>query len=387
MATREFRIDIPQAALDDLCARLDRIRWPDELAGVGWERGVPVEYLESLASYWRTGFDWRRQEATINRYPQFKTEIDGMAIHFLHIRSPKQPATPLMLVHGWPGSFVEFLDLIEPLSDPQGQGADSADAFDLVIPSIPGHAFSDAPPTPGWTHERSAGVFTKLMATLGYERYGVQGGDIGALIASAMGRLAPEHILGVHLNNFLTFPSSDPADMADLTPAEQQRLGRFKQFQTEMMGYMHIQGTRPQTLAYALTDSAVGQLAWIVEKFKEWTNPDAALPEDAVDRDRMLTNVSLYWYTRTARSSANQYYETFHDPSLFAPKPRSTAATAVAVFPGDVTIRRFAERTDTITRWSEYDRGGHFAAMEAPDLLVADLRSFFRMLSRASVET
>jgi len=380
MTTKKFTIKVSQAALDDLHDRLGRTRWPDEMPGAGWARGVPMAYLKKLASYWRDTHDWRAQEGAINRYPQFTATVDGMELHFLHARSPEPNATPLMLIHGWPGSFVEFLDLIGPLTDPQAYGANPSDAFHVVIPSIPGHGFSASPSAPGWTHARTANAFNQLMSGLGYERYGVQGGDIGAIIAPTMGRLDPTRVIGVHANNFLTFPSGDPADMASLTLAEQQRLGHFKEFQDDMMGYMHIQGTRPQTLSYGLTDSPIGQLAWTVEKFKEWTNPSAELPEDAVDLDGMLTNVSIYWFTGTARSSANQYYETFHDPSTFAPKPRSSVPMGVAVFPGDVAIRRFAERTETIVHWSEFDRGGHFAAMEAPDLLAGDIRAFFRGL-------
>jgi len=382
MSIKPFQIAIPQATLEDLHDRLGRTRWPDELPGGGWERGVPLGYLKPLAAYWQTKFDWRAQEAAMNRFPQFTTSIDEVDVHFLHVRSPEPTAVPLLLIHGWPGSFLEFLDVIGPLTDPKAHGGDSQDAFHVVIPSIPGHGFSGAPTAHGWTHGRTANAFGQLMTRLGYDHYGVQGGDIGAIIAPALGRLSPDHVTGVHVNNFLTFPSGDASEMASLTAGEQQRLGRFKQFQNDMMGYMHIQGTRPQTLSYGLTDSPVGQLAWIVEKFKEWTNPSAALPEDAVDRDRMLANVSLYWFTQTARSSANQYYETFHDPSAFAPQPRSTVPTGVAVFPGDVAIRQFAEKTDTVVHWSEFDRGGHFAAMEAPDLLVGDIREFFRTLRR-----
>lgn len=217
-----------------------------------------------------------------------------------------------------------------------------------------------------------------LMSGLGYDKYGVQGGDIGGLIAPQMGRLAPDSIVSVHVNAFVTFPSQDPAELADLTEAEQQRLATFKHWNNDLMGYMHIQGTRPQTLAYGLTDSPVGQLAWFVEKFKDWTNPSAELPEDAVDLDQLLTNVMIYWLTRTARSSANSYYERFHDSSAWASSDRSPVPTGVAVFPTDVTIRRFAEKTNTIVHWSEFDRGGHFAAMEAPDLLMGDIQAFFR---------
>jgi epoxide hydrolase len=380
-AIRPFRVDVPQAALDDLRERLARTRWPAEPDGIGWSRGVPVGYLRELAEYWRTAYDWREHEARLNRLPQFTTTVDGANLHFLHVRSPEPRATPLLLIHGWPGSVVEFLELIGPLTDPRAHGGDPADAFQVVVPSIPGHGFSGPLAEPGWGHDRIAEAYVELMARLGYDRYGVQGGDWGAFQAPLVGRLAPDHVIGVHVNALVTFPSGDPAELADLTEAEQQRLARLRHFQDDMMGYSQIQGTRPQTLAYALTDSPAGQLAWIVEKFKEWTDPVAELPEDAVDRDHLLTNVSIYWFTATAGSSANLYYETYHDPSLFAPRERGTVPTGVAVsLTQDVAIRKLAERDHNVVHWSEFDRGGHFAAMEAPDFLVGDVRSFFRTL-------
>jgi pimeloyl-ACP methyl ester carboxylesterase len=378
---RPFRIAIPQADLDDLRERLADTRWPSELEGVGWSRGVPVGYLQGLAAYWRDGFDWRAQEARLNEFPQFTTEIDGQTIHFLHVRSPETDAIPLLLIHGWPGSFVEFVDLIGPLTDPVAYGGDAADAFHVVIPSVPGHGFSIPLSETGWTHARIAEAFTQLMARLGYDRYGVQGGDIGAFQAPLMGHIDPQHIAGIHVNALVTFPSGDPADLEGLTAAEQERLARFQHFEQEMMGYAQLHGTRPQTLAYALADSPVGQLAWIVEKFKEWTDPAADLPEDAVDRDHILTDVSLYWFTNTAGSSANLYYETFHDPSMFAPRERGTVPTGVAVsLTQDIAIRRFAERQHNIVHWTEFDKGGHFAAMENPEFLIEDVRTFFRGL-------
>ena len=379
---RPFRIDIPPRDLNDLHDRLSRTRFPDELPGVGWSRGVPLDYLKELAEYWRTTYDWRKHEAKLNEFPQFTTQIDGQNIHFLHVRSPEPDAVPLMLIHGWPGSIVEFLEVIGPLTDPSSHDGDPTDAFHLVIPSLPGHGFSGPLSAPGWTHGRMAKALTELMARLGYERYGIQGGDAGAFIAPEMGRLDTDHVIGVHVNALVTFPSAgDPAEMADLTEAEQERLGRLQHFREEMMGYVQIQGTRPQTLAYGLADSPTGQLAWIVEKFKEWTDSAAELPEDAVDRDHILTDVSVYWFTSTAGSSANLYYESAHDPSAWAPKERSPVPTGVAVFTSlDVAIRRFAEQGNTIVHWSEFDRGGHFAAMEAPDLLVGDVRTFFRRL-------
>ena len=387
---RPFRIDVPQDDVDDLRDRLSRTRWTADVPGAGWERGVPAGYLRGLVEHWATAYDWRAQEAELNRYPQFTTEIDGQTIHFLHVRSAEEGATPLLLIHGWPGSFVEFLDMIGPLTDPVAHGGEAADAFHLVIPSIPGHGFSPLSST-GWNHRRIAGAYTQLMARLGYERYGVQGGDVGGFQGPEVGRVDPEHVIGVHANALVTFPpdeQADPAAFEGLTDDEQERLARFRHFNQEQMGYMHQQGTRPQTLAHALADSPAGQLAWIVEKFKEWTDAKAELPEDAVDRDRLLTNVSIYWFTNTAGSSANLYYETFHDAAAWAGRPeRSPVPTAVAVSkPGDVAIRRFAEPEHTIVRWTEFDDGGHFAAMENPAFLVEDVRAFFRDLREPAGE-
>ena len=375
---KPFRIDVPQADLDDLRDRLHRTRWSDELPGAGWERGVPAGYLKDLATYWADTFDWRAQEALINRYPQHTTTIDGQNVHFLHVRSARADATPLLLIHGWPGSVVEFLDLIEPLTDPEPEQP----AFHLVIPSVPGFGFSGPITEPGWTDTRTATALAALMARLGYDRYGVHGGDIGAFIGPAIGRVDAGHVIGVHANALVTFPTGDPADMAALTEAEQLRLKAMKNFQDDMSAYMQLQGTRPQTLAHALADSPAGQLAWIVEKFKEWTDASRELPEDAVDRDRMLANISIYWFTDTARSVANSYYERFHDASMWAPKPPATVPTGVAVFStGDFAIRRFAEKAHNITHWSEFYRGGHFPALEAPDLLTDDIRAFFTTLT------
>jgi pimeloyl-ACP methyl ester carboxylesterase len=375
-AIRSFHIDVPDAALVDLHDRLERTRWPSELVGVGWARGVPGDYLRELAEHWLKRFDWREQEDRLNEFPHFMTTIDGADVHFLHMRSPEPDATPLLLIHGWPGSFVEFLDVAGHLTDPETHGGQAKDAFHLVIPSIPGHAFSTIG-EPGWTHARIAAAFVELMDRLGYERYGVQGGDIGAFEAPLIGRLAPDNVIGLHVNALVTLPSDDPSESADLTESEQERLARSQEFQTEQMGYMHIQGTRPQTVAYGLTDSAVGQLAWIIDKFKDWVDPRKELPEDAVDRETLLTNASIYWFTGSAASSANLYYETFHDPAMWAPKERGTTPTGVLASLGsDVAIRRFAERDHNVVHWSEFDRGGHFFALEQPELFVGDVRKF-----------
>jgi pimeloyl-ACP methyl ester carboxylesterase len=378
---RPFRIDVPQADLDGLQDRLARTRWPDELPGVGWSRGVPLDYIKELAEYWRGGYDWRKWEAKLNENPQFTTAIDGQNIHFLHVRSHEPGALPLILTHGWPGSIVEFLDIIGPLTDPGAHGGDSADAFHVVAPSIPGFGFSGPTREAGWTEQRVAEAWAELMRRLGYERYGAQGGDVGAVVSPNLGRVAPDKVVGVHVNaatvGFMPFPPLEEAELDELSEIEKARVDRIGQFMGDMFGYAQIQSTRPQTLAYGLTDSPVGQLAWIVEKFKEWTHPAAGLPENSVVRDHMLTNVMLYWLTATAGSSARIYYEGAHAGGWGAPE-RSTVPTGVAVFAEDISIRRYAEREHNIVHWTDFDRGGHFAAMEQPDLLVGDVREFFR---------
>ncbi|MFE7797392.1 epoxide hydrolase family protein [Nocardia sp. NPDC057440] len=378
-----FRIEIPQAAIDDLHDRLVRTRWIDDLPGTGWERGVPVSYLKELAGYWVEKFDWRAQEEALNAYPQFTTTIDGQNVHFLHIRSVDENATPLLLIHGWPSSVVDFLDLIGPLTDPKAYGNHDAPAFHLVIPSLPGHGFSGPITEAGWNDGRIAAALAELMARLGYDRYGVQGGDHGAFIGPQLGRVDAEHVLGVHANALVTFPTGDPADMAALTDAEKRRLGAMKKFQDDGSAYMNLKGSRPNTIAQLLADSPAGQLGWIIEKFKEWIDQSHELPEQAIDRDRLLTEVSIYWFTDTARSVANLYYERFHDATMFAPKPKGTVPTGVAVFKdGDYAIRRFAEKAHTITHWSEFYSGGHFPALEVPELLIGDIREFFSSLTR-----
>ena len=378
---RPFRIDVPQEDLDDLRDRLDRTRWPGEVPGVGWDRGVPPGYLKELAEYWRTSYDWREWEARLNGFPQFTTTIDGQNVHFLHVRSPEPGAFPLILSHGWPGSVIEFLDVIGPLTDPRSHGGDPADAFHLVIPSLPGFGFSGPVREPGWDSLRIAGAFAELMGRLGYERYGAQGGDFGAFISPDLGRVDGDRVAGVHVNaatvGFIPFGDVDEETLSTFTDAEKVRFERMSRFLSEGNGYFQIQGTRPQTIAYGLTDSPVGQLAWIVEKFKEWTHPSEELPERAIDRDRMLTNVMIYWLTATGASSAHLYYESTHSGNWPTP---SAVPTGVAVFAEDASIRRYAEATNNVVRWSEFDRGGHFAAMEAPDLLVGDMRAFFHGL-------
>ncbi|PAZ09165.1 epoxide hydrolase [Streptomyces sp. SA15] len=386
---RPFRLDIPQSDLDDLYDRLDRTRWPDNLSGTGWAYGVPADYLRELVGYWRHSYDWRAAEVLLNEWPQFTTTIDGANVHFAHIRSPEPDATPLIITHGWPGSIVEFLDIVGPLTDPAAHGGDPADAFHVVVPSIPGFGLSGPAPDTGWEGGRVADAWAELMRRLGYERFGAQGGDWGAAITRELGRAHPDRVIGVHLNllpgaQAATEPT--PEELAALGPEERERTiaswRRWSEYLREGTGYAVQQSTRPQTLAYALNDSPVGQLAWIVEKFREWTDSEE-LPEEAVDRDRLLTNVMLYWLTRTAGSAARIYYERAHATGRAArPTEPSTAPTALALFAAEpqIPLRYKAERTENIVRWTEFDRGGHFAAMEEPDLLVGDVQAFFRQL-------
>jgi epoxide hydrolase len=381
-AIHPFRIDVPQEDLDDLRHRLDRTRWPDELPGVGWSRGVPLGYLKDLAEYWRTSYDWRKHEAMLNEFPQFTTTIDGTRIHVLHVRSPEPNALPVILTHGWPGSFVEFLEVIGPLTDPRAHDADPDDAFHLVIPSIPGFGFSGPTGETGWNSARVARAWAELMSRLGYERYGAQGGDMGQFVSAELGRADPGRVVGLHVNaatyGFIPFGPVSEDERATLTDVERARLERLDRWTNDGSGYFQIQSTRPQTLAYGLSDSPVGQLAWIVEKFKEWTHPSAELPEAAIDRDRLLTDVMLYWLTGTIGSAAHLYYENMHG-GTWHDEP-ATTPTGVAVFAEDVAIRRYAEVGNNITHWTDFDTGGHFAAMEVPNLFVRDVRAFFRPL-------
>jgi len=383
---RPFRIETPQAEIDELHRRIAATRWPGELPDVGWDRGIPLGYVKELADYWLNRFDWRAAEAKLNRYPQFVTEIDGVDVHFMHVRSPEPGATPLILTHGWPGSFAEFVDVIEPLTNPTAHGGDAADAFHVVVPSIPGYGYSSAPAETGWDTDRVARAWAELMRQLGYVRYVAQGGDWGMPITLKLALADPEHVIGVHLNMFAAFPPEDPAAFADLSEADQARLGFTMWFEQDGSGWRKLQSTRPQTLSYALTDSPVGQLAWIAEKYKEWTDSDKA-PEDAVDRDQLLTIVTIYWLNASAGSSAQLYYESSHLDTDFVrtwagPWPLAMPV-GVANFPADAVrpVRKFAEPLlPTLTYWSEFERGGHFAAMEQPELFVGDVRKFVRSL-------
>jgi len=394
---RPFRIDIPDRDLEDLRERLAGTRWPDELPGGGWRRGVPLDYLRQLADYWRAGFDWRAQEARLNALPQYTTEIDGQTVHFLHVRSPEPAAMPLLVIHGYPSSVVEFLEVIGPLSDPRAHGGDRADAFHLVVPSLPGFGLSTPVREPGWDMARSSSALAELMGRLGYDRYGAHGGDIGAGVSGTLAATQPAHVVGVHtisdamgvaVGEQFGYPIPDHLSQADLARVEEQRR-RW----ADMKGYLDLMSTRPQTLAYSLTDSPAGQLAWIAQSFKEWTAAAAELPEDAVDRDLLLANISIYWFTRSGASAARFVYETAHadwggsseqdwgsSPDAGWEAPAAAVPQGLALFGGDDLLRKVLDPDHKMAHWSEYDRGGHFAALEVPDLLVGDLRTFFRGL-------
>lgn len=380
-AIHPFRIDVPQVDLDDLAERLLRTRFPAPLPGDGWDTGVPVAYLRELVEHWRHRYNWRAQEAALNEHPQFTTVIDGQTIHFLHVRSPEPDALPLVLTHGWPGSFVEFLDIIGPLTDPVAHGGDAKDAFHLVIPSLPGFGFSGPVTEAGWDTTRTAAAWVELMRRLEYDRYGTQGGDIGAGVSPEVARQAPGAVVGVHVNGSLGAPlhGPDEAEQEGLTDLERGRVARISAFMVEEFGYIAIQSTRPQTLAAGLVDSPVGQLAWIIDKFREWTHPRTALPDEVIDRDRLLTNVMIYWLTGTAGSAAYVGYA--QESAWGAIKEPSGVPTGAIMFAHDVGIRRYAETENSITRWTDVtDRGGHFAALEEPPLLTDDIRAFFRTL-------
>ncbi|MGW0247346.1 epoxide hydrolase family protein [Nocardia goodfellowii] len=371
-----FRIDIPQHDLDDLNARLANTRWPDELPGVGWSYGIPTSYVRELAEYWRTGYDWRAAEAARNETAQFVTEIDGQRMHFAHIRASEPDAMPLVLIHGWP--FEDFTEMIGPLTDPAAHGGDPEDAFHLVIPSLPGCGLSGPTRAPGAAAtERGAELIAKLMARLGYSRYGAQGGDAGSFVAPQLGRIDTEHVAGVHLNDPITIPGWDD-DGSGYSAADQEKLAKLQDWSSQSTSaYAMVHSTRPQTLAPAVADSPAGMLAWILDIVQTYTDPASTRPDEAIDRDLLLTNLSLLWFTNTAGSSMRLYRES---EQWGADLPNSGVPTGVAIFPGGDTVRGIAEKQNTVVHWSEFDRGGHFASMEAPDLLTEDLRVFFRKL-------
>jgi len=369
-----FEIRVDDAVLDDLRERLARVRLPDQIAGTGWEYGIPTDYLAELVAHWRDTYDWRAHEARLNELDHFRTTIDGQSIHLVHARSPHADALPLLLTHGWPGSIVEFLDVIPRLTDPEAHGGDAADAFHVVAPSLPGYGFSEPTRTTGWDTWRVARAFSELMSRLGYERYGAQGGDWGAQVTTRIGALDSEHCAAIHLNLAMVDPPKDPVPLTD---DEQADLKEMAHFQREEAGYALEQGTKPQTLGVALNDSPAGLLAWIVEKFQGWSDCDGH-PENVFTRDQLITNVMTYWLNATITSSARLYWELMHTTER-APE-RVEVPTGVARYPKEVFRfpRAWVERRFNVTHWVDMPHGGHFAAMEQPELFVDDVRTFFR---------
>jgi pimeloyl-ACP methyl ester carboxylesterase len=385
-AIRPFEVRIPDEALTELRHRLAATRLPSRELVDDRSQGVQLAVMRELCRYWANDYDLRRVETRLNALPQFTIEIDGVEIHLVHVRSPHENALPLIMTHGWPGSVMEMIDSIGPLTDPTAHGGSAEDAFHLVLPSRPGYGFSAEPTELGWDLGRTAGAWAELMRRLGYDRYVAQGGDLGSWISVGLAGVDFGHVAGVHLNFLPTPPPPDPAALAGLTEQEFGRLGKLAQFVEDQSAYMKLQSTRPQTIAYGLTDSPVLQLAWIIEKFQEWSDSEK-VPEDAISRDKLLTNVAIYWFTATAGSAAQFYFENAAmlptAPTQPAPPPPLPVPLGVAVFPHDPgqAIRRFAEPFfPNIVHWSEFDRGGHFAALEQPELFVGDLRAFKRAL-------
>lgn len=379
-AIRPFTIAVPDRVLADLEARLKNPRIPEPLKGSGWDLGTDTTYLRQLVDYWRDRFDWRAAERRLNQMEQFTTTIDGLQVHFVHRRSTHANALPLLVTHGWPGSIAEFTKIIGPLTDPPAHGGQAADAFHVVMPSIPGFGYSGKPAEAGWDPARIAKLEAALMARLGYSRYGVQGGDWGSIISTQVALADPAHVAGVHLNMCIGGPPPGPDPNAGLSDRELARLKVRQAFQAEETGYQQIQGTKPQTIGIALNDSPVALAAWIVEKFRTWCDCDGN-PESIFTKDELLTNITLYWVTETAASSARIYYEQRH-PLSPPNASRIEIPTACADFPREIiwSPRSWLERRYNITRWTEMPKGGHFAAMEQPQLLVEDVRAFFRDL-------
>ena len=376
-AVTPFKVSVPQSAIDDLKRRLASTRWPERETVGDWSQGVPLQKAQALVAYWRDKYDWRRFEARINAFPQYRTQIDGVGIHFIHVRSPHQNALPIILTHGWPGSVVEFMEVIGPLSDPTRYGGRAEDAFDVVVPSLPGFAFSDKPVETGWDVNRIARAWATLMPRLGYERWVAQGGDWGAGVTHALAHQQPPGLIAAHVNWQFVFPEKLPENP---TPAEQKAIDRAALFANDQSGYFREQGTRPQTIGYPLTDSAAGQALWIYEKFQSWTD-NHGNPEDELSVDAMLDDISLYWFTGTAASSARIYWENTRSGKAGLSGGRIELPMAASVFPHEIFCppKAWAEALwPNLFYWNELDKGGHFAAFEQPKLFTEELRKAFR---------
>lgn len=374
-AINPFRVDVPQATLDDLRERLGKTRFPDQIPGTGWDYGADLATVRDLVEYWRTDYDWRRHEAELNSHPNFKTTIDGQAIHFLHARSTHAHALPIVITHGWPGSVVEFLDVIGPLTQPERHGGDAADAFHVVCPSLPGYGFSEVTRSRGWDARRIAEAFAEMMARLGYDRYGAQGGDWGSIVTTELALVDREHVCGIHTNMPLAFP--DPS--VELSDEEKATVAEMQQWDRDEAGYQKIQGTKPQTLGFGLMDSPAGLAAWITEKFRGWSDCDGDV-SSVFTKDQLLTNITVYWVTGTITSSTRLYYEVFKFGRIGLLEKKVEVPTGVARFPKEIMRfpRKWVENHYNVTHWTTMPKGGHFAAMEQPDLFVDDVRKFFR---------
>jgi pimeloyl-ACP methyl ester carboxylesterase len=380
MKVEPFVVHVPQSTLDDLKDRLARTRWPDEIEGSGWDYGANLAYLKELVDYWRFRFDWCAQEKLLNSFPHFRAEIDGLNVHFIHQRGRGPKPLPLIITHGWPSTFFEMYKIIPMLADPAAHGGDPSDAFDVVAPSLPGYGFSDAPRRSGWTSVNTANLWAKLMTdVLGYKRFAAHGGDVGAGVTSRLGLLYPDRVIGIHVTAVVP-PYLGPGS-APLTDAEKVFIEVQHQWEREEDGYGHIQGTRPQTLAYGLNDSPVGLAAWIVEKFRAWSECGGDV-ERCFTKDELLTNVTIYWATQTINSSIRHYYESRHNPQPFTVGVRVTVPCGVCLTTEEVdrAPREWAERTYNVQRFTRMPRGGHFAALESPNILMDDIRTFFRPL-------
>ncbi len=371
----DFTIDVGDDVLDDLRRRLGDTRYPDQVEDAAWDYGAELGEIRAFVDYWRDQYDWRKHEAHLNTFENFRTEIDGQQIHFLQARSSHADALPLIISHGWPGSIVEFLKVLGPLTQPEEHGGDTADAFHVICPSLPGYGFSEATKTRLWDVRRMGEAFVELMSRLGHTRYGAQGGDWGALITTEMALLDPPHVAGIHTNMPLAFPD----DSVELTDAEKQTLAEMEQWERDESGYQKIQGTKPQTLGFGLTDSPAGLAAWIIEKFRTWSDCDGDV-SSVYTRDELLTNVMVYWVTKNITASTRLYYETFKNGRLGLLEKKVEVPTGVARFPKEIMRfpRKWVENHYNVTHWTDMPRGGHFAAMEQPELFVDDVRAFFR---------
>jgi len=382
MDVQPFEIQVPEETLADLNERLAQTRWPDELPGTGWDYGTNMDYLKELVDYWQNSFDWRAQEEAINRFSHFKADVDGLGIHFIHQKGVGPDPMPLVLTHGWPGSFFEMSKITPLLADPASHGGDAADAFHVVTPSMPGYGFSDHPTKPGMHVLRVSDLWVKLMKDgLGYDRFGAQGGDWGASVTAYLGFAYPENLIGIHLTSMVRpTPYMGPGS-APLSEAEQALMNQREEWMQAEGGYSHIQGTKPQTLSYGLNDSPVGLAAWLVEKYRGWSDCGGDV-ESRFTKDDLLTTITIYWAAQIINSSTRLYYETARHPWDMKQGERISVPAAMAVFPGEISLppREWGERSYNVTRWTEMPSGGHFAALEEPEKLAEDIRAFFRPL-------